>query len=81
MSPNTITASRIFKDGETSYLSWEKFPHVGLLKVHYLYKNISYYKFLIFKFIQLLVLKSSPLKSNAFSFRAEIFSQFSLIII
>ena len=34
MSPDTITASRIFNGGETSYLSWEKLPHVGLLKVH-----------------------------------------------
>lgn len=33
MSPDTITASRIFKSGEHSYLAWEKFPHMGLLKV------------------------------------------------
>lgn len=33
MSGNTITAGRIYKNGETGYLSWEKFPHVGLLKV------------------------------------------------
>ena len=33
MSPDTITASRIYRAGETSYLAWEKFPHVGLLKV------------------------------------------------
>jgi len=34
MSPDTITASRIWRKGEGGYLSWEKFPHIGLLKVH-----------------------------------------------
>ncbi|XP_012261446.2 alkaline phosphatase-like [Athalia rosae] len=34
MSPDTITASRIYNAGEESYLSWEKFPHVGLLKTY-----------------------------------------------
>lgn len=34
MSPDTITASRIFRAGETSQLSWESFPHIGILKVH-----------------------------------------------
>lgn len=33
MSPDTITASRIYRKGESSYLAWERFPHVGLLKV------------------------------------------------
>lgn len=34
MGPDTITASRIFRDGETSKLAWEEFPHIGILKVH-----------------------------------------------
>ena len=34
MSPDTITASRIYNNWEDSYLSWEKFPHIGLLKVY-----------------------------------------------
>lgn len=33
MSIDTITASRIYRENETSYLAWEKLPHVGLLKV------------------------------------------------
>ena len=33
MSPDTITASRIYRAGETSHLAWEKFPHIGILKV------------------------------------------------
>lgn len=33
MSPDTITASRIYRDGETSRLAWEHFPHIGILKV------------------------------------------------
>ncbi|XP_033230380.1 alkaline phosphatase, tissue-nonspecific isozyme-like isoform X2 [Belonocnema kinseyi] len=40
MSPDTITASRIFKNGETSYLSWEKFPHIGLLKTYNTNKQV-----------------------------------------
>ncbi|XP_058807798.1 alkaline phosphatase isoform X2 [Phymastichus coffea] len=34
MSPDTITASRIYRAGEESYLAWEKFPHIGLLKTY-----------------------------------------------
>lgn len=34
MSPETITASRIYKSGEEGYLAWEKFPHVGLIKTY-----------------------------------------------
>lgn len=33
MSPDTITASRIYRGGETSRLAWEHFPHIGILKV------------------------------------------------
>lgn len=33
MSPDTITASRIYHGGETSRLAWENFPHIGILKV------------------------------------------------
>lgn len=46
MSPDTITASRIYRGGETSYLAWERFPHVGLLKV---YRRTSIYNVLILK--------------------------------
>lgn len=40
MSPDTITASRIYNGGETSYLAWEKFPHVGLLKTYNTNKQV-----------------------------------------
>ncbi|XP_051165569.1 alkaline phosphatase-like [Leptopilina boulardi] len=40
MSGNTITASRIFNSNETSYLSWEKFPHIGLLKTYNTNKQV-----------------------------------------
>lgn len=33
MGPNTVTATRIYKHGENGRLTFEKFPHVGLLKV------------------------------------------------
>lgn len=33
MGPNTVTAARIYKIGETGRLSFEKFPYMGLLKV------------------------------------------------
>lgn len=33
MGLSTVTASRIYKYGEEGRLSWEKFPHFGLLKV------------------------------------------------
>lgn len=33
MGPNTVTATRIYKHGESGRLTFEKFPHVGLLKV------------------------------------------------
>ncbi|XP_011161177.1 alkaline phosphatase [Solenopsis invicta] len=34
MSPDTITASRIYRGGETSRLVWEHFPHIGILKTY-----------------------------------------------
>ncbi|CAK1542914.1 unnamed protein product [Leptosia nina] len=34
MGPNTITAARIHKGGESYKLSYETFPHVGLLKTY-----------------------------------------------
>ncbi|XP_029169020.1 alkaline phosphatase-like [Nylanderia fulva] len=34
MSPDTITASRIYRSGETSRLAWEHFPHIGILKTY-----------------------------------------------
>lgn len=34
MSSDTITASRIFRAGETSRLAWESFPHIGILKTY-----------------------------------------------
>lgn len=33
MGVNTATASRIYKYGEGGRLSWEEFPHTGMLKV------------------------------------------------
>lgn len=33
MGPNTATATRISEVGEEGLLQWEKFPHMGLLKV------------------------------------------------
>ncbi|XP_014603331.1 PREDICTED: alkaline phosphatase [Polistes canadensis] len=40
MSPDTITASRIYRAGETSNLAWEKFPHIGLLKTYNTNKQV-----------------------------------------
>ncbi|GBP74391.1 Alkaline phosphatase, tissue-nonspecific isozyme [Eumeta japonica] len=34
MDPNTVTATRIYKSGESSKLSFERFPHMGLLKTY-----------------------------------------------
>ncbi|XP_014272690.1 alkaline phosphatase [Halyomorpha halys] len=34
MGPNTVTAARIYRAGESSYLFWEKFPHVGAVKTY-----------------------------------------------
>lgn len=33
MDPNTVTATRIHKESERGKLSFERFPHMGLLKV------------------------------------------------
>lgn len=33
MGPNTITAARIYMGGESSYVTWERFPHMGAIKV------------------------------------------------
>lgn len=33
MGPATVTAARIYKEREEGYLNWERFPHMGLLKV------------------------------------------------
>lgn len=33
MGPSTVTAARIFKEKEEGHLLWERFPHMGLLKV------------------------------------------------
>ncbi|XP_015115927.1 alkaline phosphatase, tissue-nonspecific isozyme isoform X2 [Diachasma alloeum] len=40
MSIDTITASRIYHRGETSYLAWEKLPHVGLIKTYNTNKQV-----------------------------------------
>ncbi|CAL7933290.1 unnamed protein product [Xylocopa violacea] len=40
MSPDTITASRIYRDGETSRLAWERFPHLGILKTYNTNKQV-----------------------------------------
>ncbi|CAD0197609.1 unnamed protein product [Chrysodeixis includens] len=34
MGPNTVTATRLYKGGETHRLTYEKFPHMGLLKTY-----------------------------------------------
>ncbi|CAH2041700.1 unnamed protein product, partial [Iphiclides podalirius] len=34
MGPNTVTAARIYQGGETHRMSFEKFPHLGLLKTY-----------------------------------------------
>lgn len=33
MGPNTVTAARIYGVGESGYLAFEKFPHIGAIKV------------------------------------------------
>lgn len=33
MGPNTVTAARIYAKGESGRLSFESFPHIGVLKV------------------------------------------------
>lgn len=33
MGPSTVTAARIYKEKEEGHLIWERFPHMGLLKV------------------------------------------------
>lgn len=35
LDPNTATAARIYNGGETSRLSFETLPHIGLLKVSF----------------------------------------------
>lgn len=33
MGPSTVTAARIYKEREEGHLIWERFPHMGMLKV------------------------------------------------
>lgn len=40
MGPNTVTASRIYKNGEKGRLTFEKFPHLGLLKTYSVNKQV-----------------------------------------
>ncbi|XP_055906923.1 alkaline phosphatase isoform X1 [Eupeodes corollae] len=40
MGPNTVTASRIYGFKEEGLLSWEKFPHMGLLKTYCANKQV-----------------------------------------
>ncbi|GAB0092953.1 Alkaline phosphatase [Sergentomyia squamirostris] len=40
MGPNSVTAARIFKHGEGGKLSWENFPHMGLLKTYSMDKQV-----------------------------------------
>ncbi|XP_037025611.1 alkaline phosphatase [Bradysia coprophila] len=40
MGQSTVTATRIHKFGEQGLLSWEKFPHVGLLKTYCFDKQV-----------------------------------------
>lgn len=35
MGVSTVTATRIYKYGEEGLLAWERFPNVGVLKVHF----------------------------------------------
>lgn len=35
MGVSTATATRIYKHGEGGLLAWERFPNVGVLKVHF----------------------------------------------
>lgn len=35
MGPATVTAARIYKEKEEGHLVWERFPHMGLLKVRH----------------------------------------------
>lgn len=39
MGVNTVTASRIYEHGESGRLSWETFPHTGMLKVSWTAEN------------------------------------------
>ncbi|XP_032670591.1 alkaline phosphatase-like [Odontomachus brunneus] len=41
MSVDTITASRIYRAGETSRLAWEHFPHIGILKTYNTNKQVA----------------------------------------
>ncbi|XP_014253000.1 alkaline phosphatase, tissue-nonspecific isozyme-like [Cimex lectularius] len=41
MGPNTIVASRIYHGGESSHFTFEKFPHVGLLKTYNINKQVT----------------------------------------
>lgn len=51
MGLSTVTASRIYKYGEEGKLSWESFPHFGLLKVNinlvHIYANACCQSFLL----------------------------------
>lgn len=38
MGISTVTAARIYKSGEGGQMSWESFPHTGLLKVNICHK-------------------------------------------
>ncbi|CAI6360593.1 unnamed protein product [Macrosiphum euphorbiae] len=40
MGPNTVTATRIYKYNESGLLTFEKFPHVGLLKTYSVDKQV-----------------------------------------
>ncbi|XP_014273669.1 alkaline phosphatase [Halyomorpha halys] len=40
MGPNTVTAARIYSEGETGYLAWEKFPHLGAIKTYAANKQV-----------------------------------------
>lgn len=39
MGPNTVTATRIYKGGESYRMAFEEFPHVGLIKVTVIIKK------------------------------------------
>jgi alkaline phosphatase len=41
MGPATQTAARVYAHGKEGHLAWERFPHMGLLKVIFEYKSTS----------------------------------------
>lgn len=47
MGPSTVTAARIYKEKEEGNLIWERFPHMGMLKVSTGWRISTHFSFLI----------------------------------